>query len=238
MIINNPIKAFVIYIEDNQYSIDMANRCVQSGIANDVYVEKFSGVTKVNAIHTMRSFNLEWTWAHDNTIPRICSKTNLYQFPYTTSDLRTKIGCSMSHYLLWKKCVELAESILILEHDTVFMRHLPYIAFNGICQINDPDGVTRKGNWWSNHMKDRKQHGIFPKTKIPSSGNKNVPDGLAGNSAYLIKPWAAKALIDKCHEIGLWPNDAIMCRQLFPFLEEYYPFITKSVQTKSTSTGY
>ena len=84
-------------------------------------------------------------------------------------------------------------------------------------------------------MVKRGTTGVHEKTWVTSPNERNIPDGLAGNSAYAIKPWAAQQLITKYHELGVWPNDATMCKQLFPYLEEYYPFITKVEQEKSTS---
>jgi hypothetical protein len=135
--------------------------------------------------------------------------------------------------LLWKKCIELNEPILILEHDAVFIRALPNINFKFACQINDPKGATPKGEWWSDQMK-KGGDGIFPKTTIPYP-NKKQPDGLAGNASYLLRPGAASEIINKMNELGLWINDAFLCRQLWPDLEEYYPFITRINQDRSTT---
>ena len=67
--------------------------------------------------------------------------------------------------------------------------------------------------------------------------DENVPDGLAGNSAYIITPSAAKKATELQKSIGIWPNDALLCKQLFPRqLKSYYPYITKVVQKKSTTT--
>jgi len=49
---------------------------------------------------------------------------------------------------------------------------------------------------------------------VPTIDEFNVPQGLAGNSAYIIKPAGAKAVLDATKEHGLWPNDAIMCKQI------------------------
>jgi GR25 family glycosyltransferase involved in LPS biosynthesis len=142
----------------------------------------------------------------------------------------------MSHYLLWEQCVELDEPILILEHDAVFIRDFPQdVEFNGICMINDPAGATPRGTQWSQHMRQRGGEGAFEKTWIRTEKERHIPDGLAGNSAYMVKPWAAQEIINTFHKIGVWPNDATICAQLFPYLEEYYPFITVAKQTQSTS---
>ena len=238
------MKAFVITLESNQYSIQVADRCIESAKKHGLIVEKFYGTNKDLAEQVMADRGLEWTWATKNTVESVCPKTGLHQVPYRSADLRAIIGCAMSHYSLWEKCVTLGEPILILEHDSIFLKDFPNnVEFNGICQINDPAGATRNGVWWSKHMKSRGSIGVHSKTWVPGmarpnekSDNKLIPNGLAGNSAYMIKPWAAKEVIDKVHEIGVWPNDATICIQLFPYLEEYYPFVTKAIQGKSTTT--
>lgn len=233
------MNAFVITLRDNQYSERVADRCIQT--ANDVggiKVRKFYGVDKGNAEQLMEEFGLKWTWAKNNTANDVCSITGLHQFPYAAADLRAKIGCSMSHFLLWKRCVNTDQPILILEHDAVFVKPMPktiYVDVKGICQVNDPAGATRKGSWWSQQMKNRGGEGVFEKTWVTTPEERHIPDGLAGNSAYIVKPWAAQELINKVYELGVWPNDATICKQIFPYLEEYYPFITKVQQSQSTT---
>ena len=230
------MKAFVIVLEGNKYSESVGNRCISSAKKFGLEVSKFYGVDKASAYEAMSENGLEWTWANNNTKNAVCPITRLQQFPYTAADIRAKIGCSMSHYMLWKECVELDEPILILEHDAVFIHDFPKVVkFNGICQINDPSGATRKGPWWSQYMIRCGRFGAHEKTWVTTESERLIPDGLAGNSAYMIKPWAAKELMNKFKELGVWPNDATMCKQLFPYLEEYYPFITKVNQTQSTT---
>ena len=230
------MKAFVITIYGDAYSTRKASECMTSGAKHGIEVLKWHAIDKEIAKDTMEAEGLVWTWAKNNTANDICPKSGLKQFPYAAKDIRAKIGCSMSHYMLWKHCVDLDEPILILEHDVVFIHNFPHdVEFNGICQINDPNGATRKGGWWSQQMKQRGTTGVHEKTWVTTKNERLIPDGLAGNSAYMIKPWAAQELINKFKELGVWPNDATMCKQLFPYLEEYYPFITKVNQTQSTT---
>jgi len=220
--------AFVITLEGNDYSETCAQRCIDSA---DIEVKRFPAVNADEAEGIMRWHGLRWTWANNNTSAAVCPITGLKQHPYGT--LAPKIGCSMSHYLLWSKCAELNEPILILEHDAVFIRSMPEVEFNGICQINDPDGATPHGAEYSRRIKKRGP-GVYLKTLIRP--DPKMPDGLAGNSAYLIKPWAAVELMDAFHRLGVWPNDATMCVQLFPWLQELYPFVTRTKQQRSTTT--
>lgn len=113
----------------------------------------------------------------------------------------------------------------------------------GICGINDPRGATRKSGLF--HLKlqnsigadgDSTKVGLATVPYVDEPGEDPLPSGLPGNSAYIIKPWAAKKLLEKTSEIGIWPNDALMCRQFFPWLQHYYPYFTKVQGSASTTT--
>jgi len=224
------MKAYVITLRGNAYSMRSSLRTIASGRKHGQEVERFWGIDATQAKAVMEDFGLKWTWANNNTSCVKDRKTRLKQHPY--GSLLPKIGCSMSHYLLWERCAAGDEPILILEHDAQFLRPMPDIVINGICQINDPRGATPHGARWSDEMAERGE-GLWPKTRVMERGQ---PDGLAGNSAYIVTPWAASELMSAFHEHGVWPNDATMCVQLFPYLQEYYPFITKVRQTQSTTT--
>jgi hypothetical protein len=176
----------------------------------------------------MQAQGLKWTWGEGT-----CPTTGLQMHRYGGGDAR--VSCAMSHLELWAICALMNEPILILEHDAVFERPLPDFDFNHICQINDPTGATRRGSWWTESM-IRRGPGVWPKTWVTNPAER-IPDGLAGNSAYCIKPHAAKRLIDLYQTVGVWPNDATMCEQLVPGLQELFPFVTRVEQTVSTTNA-
>ncbi len=65
---------------------------------------------------------------------------------------------------------------------------------------------------------------------------KEIPSGLAGNSAYLITPMAAKALLKKTKEVGMWPNDVVMCKQLMgDWVQTAHPHFSE-IQLHDNST--
>lgn len=230
------MKAFVITLKDNEYSESAAERCIKSAEKHKLHVSKFYGIDKSNALKVMDKFGLKWTWANMNTTKAKCPITGLMMSPYRAKSIEPIIGCAMSHYSLWMKCIELDEPIVILEHDTVFIKDFPFdMEFKGICGLNDPRGATRMSHKWYKQSLMHKGEGVFPKPLVVEE-DEQLPDGLAGNSAYIMRPWAAKEVINKVKEIGVWPNDATMCIQLFPYLEEYYPFVTKVIQGRSTTT--
>jgi GR25 family glycosyltransferase involved in LPS biosynthesis len=229
------MKAYVITIPGHEYSESVARRCIESADRFGISVETFPAVTKDTVAEIMAKENLQWSWANMNTTKTRCPYTSLEQFPYRTKSLEAKMACSMSHYMLWKRCVELDEPILILEHDAVFVAPLPAIHFEGAIQINDPDGGGYRGRDHSKIMKDRNTVGVHPLTpKRPPDSM--IPDGFSGNSAYIVKPWAAYKFKQAYKNHGVWPNDATICLQQFPWLEELYPFVTVIKQSHSTST--
>ena len=71
---------------------------------------------------------------------------------------------------------------------------------------------------------------------VPRIDEYNIPQGLAGNSAYVIKPEGAQLMIDLTQEYGMWPNDALMCYQLVPKLGGTRNFYTRIQGLRSTTT--
>ena len=217
------MKAFVITLRGHEYSERVASRCIDSGASTGgIGIERFDAIPKADALSVMAKRGIRWTWGSNNV---------LRHHPYP-GELASRVGCSMSHFLLWELCAA-TEPLLILEHDAVFVGAFEPFEFAGVCQVNDPDGATPRGKWWSEQMVKRGP-GVFPKTRVLDDPR---PDGLAGNSAYVLKPHAAAALIAKVHEVGMWPNDALMCRQFFPWLEERFPFVTRVEQSMSTTSA-
>ena len=197
---------------------------------------------------------LRYTWPIHSSQDGLDISTGLYKRAYAAKDWRKVASCSISHMRLWQHCIDIDEPILILEHDAYFDNFFSYKNIvlagqqssdesmqwtGGICGINDPSGATRKSRVFMHKVKDqvKDQQGLALAPYVDDPGDLPLPCGLAGNSAYIIKPWAAKKLLEKTAEVGIWPNDALMCRQFFPWLQVYHPFITKIQNTPSTTTS-
>jgi len=188
----------------------------------------------------------------------ILSGLNLSAYP--TKDLRKRISCFLSHYSLWRLCFQMKEPIMILEHDAFFVRTFDFESISArvtgnILGLNDPSGATRKPwvynsncierhntfdhQWFErNKGKARSQKPEYTVFTAPNVDNDNkIPQGLAGNSAYIIRPEGAANLMGLVAEHGFWPNDAIMCKQLLPRqLMQIYPYVTKVQGTTSTTS--
>jgi len=172
-------------------------------------------------------FDCEWRWPDRKR--RTCDQTNLTLTAYKNLDVRRRIACAQSHWLLWQLCVGLNEPICVLEHDAVFVREFRTWNFKGgAISINSPIGATFGALLYDQALVDGEN-------EIPWITNQNVPQGLPGNSAYVIQPWAAQQLMDAQQKIGWWPNDAIMCRQLFPWLRAVKPYYTNLQSMPSTT---
>lgn len=177
---------------------------------------------------------------------RLDLKTGLYLKSYRANNPLKVVACAVSHYRAWVHCVTTNKPIVILEHDALFVRKFNHVLINpdlndnslGIVGLNWAIGATRRSSVYQKLVDQTPSNG-FPNVPVPSvnqPGEDPVPQGLAGNSAYYIQPWAAMKLIDKVDEVGLWPNDALICKEFFPWLKQSKVAFTKLQQTKSTTT--
>ena len=193
-------------------------------VGNGFNPELFSATIAEQVPELMARFKLTWNYPWQGTETDL--HTGLKKSAYPTTNKNNRIACALSHYRLWAKCVHSNEPMLIMEHDAYFTDRLKgyYDILDDkrydIIGLNNPIGNTRraqtfldKRNAALNVLPDNARIDIVP---VPTIDNFDVPQGLAGNSAYIIKPNGAKNLLLAVNKYGLWPNDAIMCKQLIP----------------------
>lgn len=230
------MKTYVITMVGNPISEKGTNGVYTSSkdVGNNFTIERFDAITPPKVNHILIETKL--TWNYPNTGSELDPWTGLRKTAYGGLDPLKRVGCALSHFLLWKKCIDEDEPILILEHDAMFIKQLdpaPILESKyGIMGINSPINATFAFNQYHN-MVQRRYEELQP---VPMLASKEIPQGLPGNSAYIIKPFAAKHLIDLCYRYGLWPNDAIMCRQLCDFLGVSKTYYTQVQNLRSTTT--
>ena len=236
------MRAFVITIPDHRESNEAADRCIAShrrlhasSLLPGIFtIEKFNALTPKDNNDYIINNELRWNYPWDNIEHDL--KSGLTKSPYTTTNKEAKISCALSHHKLWKLCVEIESPILILEHDAFFIKKLGLDVIENnynIIGINDPRGATRR----SQDFYDNVVAHEGPVTPCPYIDSINIPQGLAGNSAYIIKKEGAEKMLELVKEHGLWPNDAIMCKQLVGAkLGVTTDFYTKIQGTRSTTT--
>jgi len=118
-------------------------------------------------------------------------------------------ACFASHYLLWRKCVELDEPILILEHDAIFVDNLPDIEFDMCINFGRPSHIRP----FEMIYKD-----------IPNGKNKLTQLNFFGHHAYAVKPEAAKQFVADVQTRELLANDFWVNKEAYPWLEAYVPY--------------
>jgi|SRR5210317_660458 len=195
---------------------------------------------KLRAIETIDGDAVNWTYPLSEQQDRLDIGTGMYLRHYRAKDPKKVIACMVSHMMAWDKVFQKNEPMIVFEHDAVVYRKITKENLmtedfkGGVLGLNDPRGTTRKSSLY--HEKVSQNRGMQKTPLIDGPSDPPLPSGLPGNSAYLITPFAAKALLDKVAEIGMWPNDALMCRQLFPWLQVTYPYFTKVQGVVSTTT--
>lgn len=153
-----------------------------------------------------------------NMPERIALKENIpnTNFINKYSRYHNCLAAFISHYSLWKECVKIQEPILILEHDAVFVNDIPeFLDFQGCLSLGHPS------------------YGKFNTPMTLGVSHLSSKAYLPGAHAYIIKPWAAATFIEKAKQDAR-PTDVFISLSNFPFLEEYYPWPVKALDTFST----
>jgi hypothetical protein len=234
------MKVKAITVKDLPVSEQGYDRLVQSSkaVGNDFEIEKYDAVTPDQTDHLMEKYDFEWTWPWSGS--KTHDKINVHMRSYGTANPQRRIACGLSHFLLWEECMNTNEPILILEHDAEFTQKFDptgaleseYLAIG----INDPHNATRLIPVFHGKVQETPadEHGCIP---CPIIDRPEVAQGLAGNSAYIIKPEGARIMWDKLYELGLWPNDAILARPVVEWLgvtKEYYTRVQGLTSTTSS----
>lgn len=105
MILENQPKAFVIAVKDHPISESQLRDCLDSA-------EKFNWNVEVSWGVNGRTITDD-IWKQEGLFPRL-DKPSM--------DRPGVQGCFLSHWNLWKKCLELNEPIIILEHDALILK--------------------------------------------------------------------------------------------------------------------
>ena len=229
------IKAYAIVISDNETSAKGYKNLIRSSskVDNRFFIEKFEAVTTKNVDDVLNKLKVKWTWPHTGS--EFDQKTGIKKIGYGGRDFQRRKACGMSHYLLWKECAEKNEPMLIFEHDAIFKEKLEFDTLLEsefqIIGLNDPFGATRLPDKFDKIVKQSEEEILH----VPEIDKPQIAQGIAGNSAYMIKPKGARKLLELVEEHGMWNNDAIMCRQLMPGMigvtKTYYTTVQKLPST-------
>lgn len=230
------INANVITLKGNTSSERAAARLIDS-MPNSIQGHIFDAITPDQVDRLMKKYKLKWTYPWTGT--EFDFKSGLIHNAYATADPKKRMGCFISHYMLWLRCVKYDEPVIIHEHDAIYFdskENLPLDKFEkswyNIIGLNSPAGATRMANAYDRVVQESEGEIV----KAPLIDDYQIPQGIAGNSSYYMKPEGAQTMIDLTKEHGCWPNDAIMCRQLVPKLGQTRHYWTGVQGIASTTT--
>ena len=221
------MKAFIITLGSNQHSCDIAKECV-------IQAEKF-GIT-VEFFDAINGKDFEEHYEKTG-IPRPRKKFKKGRVGV--------LGCFFSHYYLWKKCAEENVPFIILEHDGFFIKRLPeniLELFDDVLKLDRLDPYSRDYNTLIEQEKDK----TLVIEKYYNSTAKNpakVGTGnyLKGAYSYIIKPNAAKKLLDHIQNFSHVPADhqigdlIVDIKTTVPTVARLHPFYSINDNIKAAS---
>jgi len=196
------MKAFVITIKDHEKSEQVADRCIQSAKDYGLDVVKFDAITP------------------KDDILDICNREviAISRFQGVYSRLENSLSAFLSHYSLWKNCVQQKEPFIIFEHDAVVNSPIPKTLPKYVGNIGKPS---------------------YGKFNIPSSGWGRLTSKpyFPGAHAYIVTPEGAQRLIDAA-PLHAMTTDVYLSRERFDWLEEHYPWSAEAQDTFTTIQNF
>ena len=219
------IKTFIIRLEENEHSCQMAKECKEQALKYNLQPEFFKAIHGKDSEHHYEKTGIK---------PQGKFKKNRLGV----------VGCFFSHYYLWQKCIDLNEPIVILEHDGFVIKDIdPSLldTFNDVLKLDRLDPYDVKYN-----RKIEQESNLSTTVQPYNYNNKKVRkvelgDYFKGAYSYIIKPQGAQKLIDFISINGHRPadqqiNSAILeLKTTVPTLARLHPFyaIGNNIQTAS-----
>lgn len=161
------MKHFIIILKNNKDSETYGKNCIDSAKKYNWSVEVFNAVNGYE--HALSNYGL----IHSAISKKCRSSLNRPGV----------VGCFLSHYTLWLKCIELDEPIGIFEHDVIFQKERPeFILFDEILRLD----------------------------KLQQGKNHGTGEWWEGSHAYFVNPKGAEKLVSWVKQYGAFPSDVIL----------------------------
>lgn len=201
------MKGYVVTLVNMHKSIEIARRCIESAKKFGVAAENFPAVPKEIARQEA---------AREGLV------IGLWDESYSNTD--AVIGNFVAQYRAWGKILREGEPAIVLEHDAVFVGMIP-----DLCGCGD---IINLGKPSYGRFNTQKQPGVYPMFSKPPV----EPWGtyIPGAHGYYLTPNGAKRLIERAHEIGVYPCDLFLNTKNFPDIQELYPWLVEAHDSFST----
>lgn len=223
------MKAFIIYIKGHDPSETYAKHCLNSCKDKfDAFL--FEATTAENIEIYIQEKNYEpikpsraYDFYKQSVSP---SKTNLYL---------TKKSIFVTATRLWKKCVELNEPIVVLEHDSLCLREWDNPKFKDVLILNGESCWTQENI--RTFKPKNKQEGVHDLRLTLKYRFNNKFKGamiMPGAAAYAIQPHGAQKLLDAAYKYGWEQNDHFINTHnvtIQTIVPEYFTFKLPNLKT-------
>ena len=180
----------IIFLSEIEFSKKIAESCIEQAKKFGINIIPFKGV-------------------HGYKSEDILKKFSLKQKYFFKGGRRGVIGCFLSHYLLWLECIKFNKPYLILEHDGYFIRNLEKGILDKFDDVLKLDNENPYNDDYDNKVNEsadfivKKYNNPNPKnTELNETGNY-----LKGAYSYIIKPKAAKKIVEWIKINGFLPAD-------------------------------
>lgn len=187
-------KAYIIRLENNQNSTNLARRCAESCTEHEIDYEYFPAIDGTSG-------EIKLSPDQDCQYLKLLRQTN---------ELMTigELACFLSHYLLWCKCIELDKPIIILEHDAVFIKPIhQHLFFNAIHYLGCIDQTRSLRPFFP----------IPPHATMPNTNNYRF---ICRAHGYSIEPMIAKNLVSRAISMGISaPADIFIRMDAFAIIQ-------------------
>lgn len=184
------IDAYIIYLSKFPNSVSSANKLVTQLKEVDINPILFEGSYGDEVEKEFEQNNRHvHSWGIKGPIPN--HKKMRYKSPGI-------IGCFLSHYRLWQKCVELNKPIMIFEDDASIIRPYYDVEFEDVLSL-----VFSHSKKMAKYIHYLEASEGTPEAKFYKQTS------MPGNAGYFIKPHAAKVLVDEYKNSFLPADNAI-----------------------------
>jgi len=175
------MRSYIIRLSDFPNSVEWSEKAYNSAEEHGWNIYFFEGVNGKK--ETLLDYNIKVNKKYKKAIPAF--------------ERVGTVGCFLSHYKLWKKCIELNESICVLEHDVTIHKSFPKLEFKDVIKLstNKKAKDIYLGEWW------------------------------AGAMGYCVTPSGASKLVNFVETQGAMPADTMLCTGIVD-LQFYEPINT------------
>lgn len=220
-------KCLIIRLEDNAHSCQMAKDCQEQAALNGITAEFFPAINGNDADFHYAELGIR--------------KAGKFK-----KNRAGVMGSFLSHYYIWNQCVTEDIPFIVLEHDGYFIKSLPNNIFEEFDEVLKLDNLDPYRSNYNSQIAEKTDSPMeikpyihpTPRVKTRIGFNTNY---LKGAYSYIIKPVAAKKLIDFINVNGHVPADQqlnstiVDLKVITPTVVRLHPFYSIDDNIKTAS---